>query len=149
MALKARRFSRPRPAAHARTTGLPQKPFWYALVATLGVGVGMALLSAVSTLATVLTYVGIALFLSVAADPVLRFAVAHGMRRGIATLLLAILTLALVAGTTTAVIPTATAQVATAVDGFIRFFESLPQQEWFAWLSSQAPASIDLDGLLA
>lgn len=127
---------------------LPQNPFRYALVATLGVGVALALLAAVSSLATVLTYVGIALFLSVAVDPVVEYAASRGMRRGVATLLLAIVFLLVIAGLTTAVIPAATAQVEIVGLQIFTWLESLPQQEWFAWLIENLPETLDVGAVL-
>lgn len=127
---------------------LPRNPFRYALVATLGVGVALALLAALSSLATVLTYVGIALFLSVAVDPVVEYATSRGMRRGVATLLLAIVFLLVIAGLTTAVIPAATAQVEIVGRQTFTWLESLPQQEWFDWLSENLPETLDLGAVL-
>ena len=46
--------------------GLPPHPFRYALVATLGVGVGTAILGGIGALGTVLVYLGIAFFLAIA-----------------------------------------------------------------------------------
>ena len=44
-------------------------PFRTALVATLGVGLGILLISSVQTLSTILLYIGTALFLSLGLDP--------------------------------------------------------------------------------
>lgn len=126
--------------------GLPPQPFRYAVVATLGVGVGLAVISAFSGVASVLTYVGIALFLAIASEPILHFAERRRIPRGVATLLFALLVVLLVAGAVTAVIPTATAQVTETVNSLIDYFAELPNQEWFAWLTATLPA-IDLEGL--
>lgn len=48
-------------------------PFRTALVATLGVGLGILLIGSLQNLSTVLLYVGTALFLSLGLDPVVAF----------------------------------------------------------------------------
>jgi predicted PurR-regulated permease PerM len=50
-----------------------QNPFRTALVATLGVGLGIVLIGSVQTLSTVLLYIGTALFLSLGLDPLVTF----------------------------------------------------------------------------
>lgn len=134
--------------AHSRG-GLPANPFKYALIATLGVGVGLGIIAAFSSLTTVFTYVGIALFLSVALNPIIEYAVGRGMRRGMATLLLAVVSLALTAGLISAVIPAASAQITTVAQHAFSALESLPQQEWFQWVTANLPETIDLGSMLA
>lgn len=46
-----------------------QNAFRLALVGTLGVGAGLLILSAVASLSTILTYVGVALFLALGLEP--------------------------------------------------------------------------------
>ncbi|MFK4790481.1 AI-2E family transporter [Microbacterium sp. ZW T5_56] len=129
--------------------GLPERPFRYALIATLGVGVGLSILSAVTSLATVLTYVGIALFLSVAVDPVLKTMSSWGLRRGISAFLIACVGLVALVGLSAAVIPSATEQVSATTQRLVDLMQTIPQEEWFVWLMSNAPSSLDLDTLLS
>ncbi|MGQ7310088.1 AI-2E family transporter [Microbacterium arabinogalactanolyticum] len=56
-------------------------PFRTALVATLGVGLGIMLLTSVQMLSTVLLYIGTALFLSLGLDPLVSFLERRGMPR--------------------------------------------------------------------
>ncbi|BDZ38406.1 AI-2E family transporter [Microbacterium suwonense] len=56
-------------------------PFRTALVATLGVGLGIMLLTSVQMLSTVLLYIGTALFLSLGLDPLVSFLARRGMPR--------------------------------------------------------------------
>ena len=46
-------------------------PFRVAFVATLGVGLGLLLITSIQTLSTILLYVGTALFLSLGLDPII------------------------------------------------------------------------------
>ncbi|WP_313539997.1 AI-2E family transporter [Leifsonia aquatica] len=142
---------RQRAASDAKRTqlaGLPTKPFRYAFIATLGVGAGVAVLGALSSLATVLTYVGLALFLSAAVDPALRFVTAKGMRRGVAATILAIVGLLVVAALGFAVIPSATEQLVIAAERLVSFAQTIPDQGWFVWLVSNLPSSFDISQVL-
>ncbi|MDT0157077.1 AI-2E family transporter [Microbacterium sp. ARD32] len=56
-------------------------PFRTALVATLGVGLGIMLLTSVQMLSTVLLYIGTALFLSLGLDPLVSFLERRGLPR--------------------------------------------------------------------
>jgi len=61
-------------------------PFRTALVATLGVGLGVVLLTSVQSLSTILLYIGTALFLSLGLDPLVTFLEQRGMPRWAAVL---------------------------------------------------------------
>ncbi|MDQ0612951.1 putative PurR-regulated permease PerM [Microbacterium sp. W4I4] len=61
-------------------------PFRTALVATLGVGLGIVLLTSVQTLSTVILYLGTALFLSLGLDPLVTFLERRGLPRWAAVL---------------------------------------------------------------
>lgn len=110
-------------------------------------GTALAALGALSTLATVLTYVGIALFLAIAVEPALQFVLALRVPRGTAILIFAFGVVALASAVFYAVIPAATAQVSDVVQRLITFFQSMPDQQWFTWLSTQLPSAVDLSGL--
>ncbi|MFD5225359.1 AI-2E family transporter [Microbacterium sp. NPDC058342] len=62
-------------------------PFRTALVATLGVGLGIVLLTSMQTLSTVILYIGTALFLSLGLDPLVSFLERRGLPRWAAVLL--------------------------------------------------------------
>ncbi|MGB3376676.1 MAG: AI-2E family transporter [Microbacterium sp.] len=61
-------------------------PFRTALVATLGVGLGIVLLTSVQTLSTVILYIGTALFVSLGLDPLVSFLERRGLPRWAAVL---------------------------------------------------------------
>ncbi|WP_193598801.1 AI-2E family transporter [Microbacterium sp. YJN-G] len=61
-------------------------PFRTALVATLGVGLGVVLLTSVQSLSTVMLYIGTALFLSLGLDPLVTFLEQRGLPRWAAVL---------------------------------------------------------------
>lgn len=70
-----------------------QNAFRLGLVGTLGVGLAWLILTSIVSLATILTYVGAALFLALGIEPLISFLERHRFRRGLAilTTLLALL----------------------------------------------------------
>lgn len=93
-----------------------QNPFRVALVATLGVGLGVVLLEGFSTLSTILLYIGTALFLSLGLEPVISWLTRHKFKRWLAVILTMIAVLAAFAGIITIVLPTLIAQVTQLID---------------------------------
>lgn len=121
----------------------------YAIVATIGVGIGLSILGAVSTLATVLIYIGIAVFLSLAFDPVIQLVTRRHFPRWAATIALGLVFLAAIVGLVFTLTPSATEQVTILGDQLFDFGRDLPQQEWFIWVSTNIGASVDLHAVLA
>lgn len=80
-------------------------PFRVALVATLGVGLGILLLQSVQTLSTILLYVGTALFLSLGLDPVISFLERRKLPRWAAVLVTILALLGLFAGIILMILP--------------------------------------------
>ena len=50
-----------------------QNPFRLGLIGALGVGLGILILSAITSLATIITYIGAALFLALGIEPLISF----------------------------------------------------------------------------
>jgi len=124
---------------------LPRNPFGYALVATLGVGCGIAVLAALSSLGSVFLYVGVALFITLALEPAVQALTRHRVPRAGAVVILSLGSLGLLAFAGAVVIPAISAQVATLAVKSFSWIERIPDQEWFHWLSSVATDLIDLD----
>lgn len=91
-------------------------PFRTALVATLGVGVGIALIMGVQSLGSVLLYVGTALFLALGMDPIVSFLERRGLRRWLAVLITVIGILGVFAGVIAIVMPVIVNQVTQLID---------------------------------
>ena len=127
--------------------GLPPHPFRYALVATLGVGVGTAILGGIGALGTVLVYLGIAFFLAIAVEPLLQTALRRGVPRWVAVVALALVLLFAAAFVGTVIVPAVSAQVATLAEDAIAFVTAIPNQEWFTWLAGVLGGSLDLNNL--
>ncbi|WP_438352770.1 AI-2E family transporter [Microbacterium sp. CJ88] len=92
-----------------------QNPFRVALVATLGVGVGILLINSVQTLSTILLYVGTALFLSLGLDPVISWLERRRLPRWAAVLITILAVLAVFAGIVLMVVPIIVSQIAQLV----------------------------------
>ena len=73
-------------------------PFRTALVATLGVGLGIMLIQSVQTLSTILLYVGTALFLSLGLDPMVSWLTRRRLPRWAAVLITILVVLGVFAG---------------------------------------------------
>ncbi|MFS0893612.1 AI-2E family transporter [Microbacterium sp. 179-I 3D3 NHS] len=86
-------------------------PFRTALVATLGVGLGILLIGSVETLSTVLLYLGTALFLSLGLDPVVSYLERRRLPRWLAVLTTIIAVLAVFGGIVLIVLPVLVEQI--------------------------------------
>lgn len=106
-------------------------PFRTALIATLGVGLGILLIGSIETLSTVLLYIGTALFISLGIDPAVRWLERHRFPRWAAVLTAVLALLTVFAGIISIVLPVIVAQAVQLIDqitNFVRrdaFFEDL------------------------
>lgn len=90
-------------------------PFRTALVATLGVGLGILLISGVQTLSTVILYIGTALFLSLGLDPLVTALERRGLPRWCAVLLTILAVLGVFAAVVLIVLPVLVDQISQLV----------------------------------
>ncbi|KTR93448.1 membrane protein [Microbacterium testaceum] len=120
-------------------------PFRVALLATLGVGVGLLLIGSVENLSTILLYVGTALFLSLGLDPVVSFLERRGLPRWAAVLATILGVLGIFAGIIFMVVPIIVSQITQLVAQIEQLFRPgrwneivLGAQDWasanFPWL---------------
>ena len=142
-ASRVRAMSRRRVAA-----GLPAQPFGYAMLATLGVGAGLAVLGALAAVATVLVYVGLALFLALALEPGIRYLISRGLRRWVAATTMIVGFAMAVALFVVTVLPVAVEQVSVFVAQLVDALRDLQDQAWYTWATSNLGA-LDLNGLLS
>ena len=91
-------------------------PFRVALLATLGVGVGLLVIGSVQNLSTILLYVGTALFLSLGLDPIVSFLERRGLPRWAAVLLTILGVLGVFAGIIFMVVPIIVSQITQLID---------------------------------
>ena len=121
--------------------------FRLGLIGTLGVGLGLMLLAIVGSLATVLTYIGVAFFIALGLDPAVRWLERRKFKKPLAITTVVLVFLAVVVGLVASVVP-------AFIDQSNHFITTLPQtvrdletQAWFKWLENQL-AAVDLRKVL-
>jgi predicted PurR-regulated permease PerM len=105
-------------------------PFRVALVATLGVGLGLLLIASIQTLSTILLYVGTALFLSLGLDPIISWLERRGLPRWAAVLITILGVLGIFAGIVLMVVPIIVAQVAQLIAAIQDLFSTMTWEEF-------------------
>lgn len=136
--------------AYSDITMKLQHPFRTALVATLGVGVGILLISSVQSLSTILLYLGTALFLALGLDPLVSWLERRRLPRWAALLITFAAVLAVFTGIVLIVIPVLVGQIAQLITQIQRLIDSAVNGSWnpvddlSKWLHSTFPA-LDVD----
>ncbi len=97
------------------------QPFRTAFVATLGVGLGIVLITAIGSISSILLYIGLALFLALGVEPLVRFLERHSFKRWVAVLASVLLLLAVFAGIALIVLPVLVQQVTQLVNRAIEW----------------------------
>lgn len=139
---------------HRRRFVKIQHPFRTALVATLGVGVGLMLLTSLETLSTVLLYVGTALFLSLGLDPLVSWLERKRLPRWAALLVTFAGVLALFAGIILMVVPIIVRQIGQLIAEIQTLVTGAVNREWDPvqvvrdWLHETFPL-LDVDELFS
>lgn len=107
------------------------RPLSVGFAATVGGLIAISLAGALGTLASVLLTIGVALFVAMALEPLLRWLQRRGLGRG-AAIAVVFLGIALVLGLLLAlVIPVAVTQIVELVKAFPGYITSLQDQDWF------------------
>jgi predicted PurR-regulated permease PerM len=116
-----------------------QNAFRIGLVGTLGVGVGLLILTSIATLSTIITYVGAAVFLALGLDPAISWLERRGLPRwGAITIVMTGVGL-LVAGLVLAVVPIIVDQVSQLIDELPRIIARVSSEDWIEALKEQLP----------
>ena len=106
-------------------------PFVWGFTATVGALIAVSLAGAISSLSTVLVSIGVALFVALALDPLVRWLEGHGMGRGLSIAVVFAAFALMFGGVIALVVPTAIVQItqfARAVPGYI---SGLQNSDWF------------------
>lgn len=115
-------------------------PFRVAFVATLGVGLGLLLITSIQSLSTILLYVGTALFLSLGLDPVVAWLERRRLPRWAAVLITIVGVLAVFAGIILMVLPIIFDQVGQLVAAITEIVEGgTIVEDMKAWLQGVFP----------
>jgi predicted PurR-regulated permease PerM len=116
-----------------------QNAFRVALAGTLGVGVGLLILSSISSLSTILTYIGAALFLALGLEPAVGALERRGLPRWAAILVVITGVAALAAALVLAVVPIIVDQVTQLVEEIPNIVEQVNSVDWIERLQEQFP----------
>ncbi|GAA1813410.1 AI-2E family transporter [Agromyces neolithicus] len=116
-----------------------QNAFRIGLLGTLGVGVGLVILTSIASLSTIITYIGAALFLALGLDPAISWLERRGLPRWAAILIVMTGVGLLVAALVLAVAPIIVEQVSQLVEEIPRIVERVNSQEWIDTLKEQFP----------
>ncbi len=123
-------------------------PFRTALLATLGVGLGLLLIGSIQNLQTILLYVGTALFLSLGLDPIVAWLERRKLPRWAAVLITILGVLAAFAGIIVMVVPIIVQQIGQLVAAIQDLIDKGafddPVGEIQSWLHSVFP-NLDID----
>ena len=126
-----------------------QNAFRVGLIGTLGVGVGLLLITAIGSLATILTYIGAALFLALGLDPAVKWLVSKKFPHWAAILTVIIAVIGAGTGLILSVLPNIIDQTAAFFSTLPGIIQSLTTQDWVGYLNTQFGGFIDVHAVLA
>jgi len=124
-------------------------PLAWGFLATVGALIALALGTSVSSLSTVLVSIGVALFVALALDPLVRWLEAHGLSRGLSIAVVFAGFFLVVAGLLALVLPVAITQVGQFASSVPDYLTTLRQSDWFTDLTDATGQGSFYAGLLA
>ncbi len=126
------------------------QPFIWGLLGGLGVLVAIGIGVVVGQMATVLVYVGVALFLALGLDPIVSFLERH-MPRGAAVAIVVAVVLIVFAGILWAIVPVIIEQVANLTQTLPKFVTDVQASEWYQDITTRYGSNIQeaLNGALS
>jgi len=116
-------------------------PFMFGLLGALGVLVALAIGGIVDQLATVLVYIGVALFLALGLDPIVTFIEKKLPRPAAVTIVVAVVILAF-AGIILAIVPVLVEQISNLIKDGPKMVEDFMESQWFKDVSGQFGTTI-------
>ena len=114
-------------------------PFLIGLLGGLGVILAVGIGATIGSLATILTYVGAALFLALGLDPVVSWLERHRFPRPLAIVTVLVAVLAVFAGLIVAIIPVIIEQVNNAVEAVPRLVQAFSDGTVRTWIETTFP----------
>lgn len=129
--------------------GARANPFMFGLLGALGVLVALMIGGIVGQLATVLVYIGVALFLALGLDPIVRF-IERKLPRPAAVAVVVIGVLLAFAGIILAIVPTLVEQIGNLIEDGPKMIKDFTNSAWFQDVSGQFGGTIKdaVDGVV-
>ncbi|WP_209325572.1 AI-2E family transporter [Brevibacterium renqingii] len=116
---------------------------------TLGVGLAIAVMMALQSLATVLIYIGLALFLSLGLEPIVQWFVERKVPRSVSVILVILAFVLIVVGAGLLIAPIVISQIQTFVGDLPDIVANLAATGWVLELEQQFTGAIDVDAIFA
>ncbi|SIH10726.1 transmembrane protein [Mycobacteroides abscessus subsp. abscessus] len=123
--------------------------FRVGFVGTLGVGLAIALITALQSVGTVLIYIGLALFLALGLDPIIQWLVARKVSRTLAVILVVVAFIGVVVGVVLLIAPAVISQIQQFIADLPQIVSRLQTTEWVADLERRFTGAVDLDSIFA
>ncbi|MDR6613006.1 MULTISPECIES: AI-2E family transporter [unclassified Leifsonia] len=120
-----------------------QNPFRLGLIGALGVGLGILILSAITSLATIITYIGAALFLALGIEPLISFLERRKFPRWLALVVALVVIIGAFIGLIWAIVPVAISQATQLVQNTITWVNNGDAEKWFLSLQHQFPGIVN------
>jgi len=121
-----------------------QNAFRLGLVGTLGVGVGILILTSIVNLSTVITYIGAAMFIALGLEPLIQFLLKRGVPRVASIVIVFVVVFGIAVGVVWAVVPAIVSQSGQLVQAVTDFVNQGTYQQWYQTLQHQfQPGVVD------
>ena len=120
-----------------------QNAFRVGLIGTLGVGLGVLILTSIVSLATIITYIGAALFLALGIEPLISFLERRKFPRWLALVVTLVVIVGAFVGLIWAIVPIAVDQASQLVQNAITWVNNGSAEKWFLSLQHQFPTIVN------
>ena len=120
-----------------------QNAFRVGLIGTLGVGLGFLILTSIVSLATIITYIGAALFLALGIEPLISFLERRKFPRWAALVVTLVVIVGAFVGLIWAIVPVAVSQATQLVQNAINWVNNGGAEKWFLSLQHQFPTIVN------
>lgn len=116
---------------------------------TLGVGLAIAVMMALQSVATVIIYIGLALFMSLGLEPIVQWFVERKVPRSLSVILVILAFILIVVGAGLLVAPIVISQIQTFIGDLPDIVANLAATGWVLELERQFTGAIDVDAIFA
>ncbi|ODA89383.1 hypothetical protein ATY41_05560 [Leifsonia xyli subsp. xyli] len=120
-----------------------QNPFRVGLIGALGVGLGILILTSIVSLATIITYIGAALFLALGIEPLIVFLERRKVPRWLALITTLVIVIGAFVGLIWAIVPVAVGQATQLVQNTVSWVSNGDAEKWFLTLQHQFPTIVN------
>lgn len=138
--------SRPLPAGDF-SPRLRIPAFWLGFAGMLGAGTAWVLIDSLGSISTVLSYVGLALFLALGLEPIIGWLMSKRIARPWAVVIVVTVALLVVTGILLLVLPTLIRQVQDFVASLPSIVAEISRTRWATELAEQFAGAVDIDAM--